>query len=198
MTNVVTLLPMEDPDQPRLGARIRLYSRGLAVVLTALALLLAVAAGGVMLAMLVYRGEGVRIGATGMWLGVGQGPAGYIAFASLPLHHRLIYVLVGIIRTAPGVLILLNLAGLFRLYGQGQVFGRDNALRLRAVGAWLVADAALPLLVHLILSATGYEIDRSWAHLASLQALVIGAMVLIIAEVMKVGRDIEEERSQYV
>lgn len=198
MSNVVPLPSREPADPPLLGNRIRFCSRGLALILTGFALVLALAASAVMLAMLLYRGDGVQIGATGMWLGTGQGPAGYLAFASLPLHHRIIYVGVGIVRTAPGVIILLNLAALFRLYGGGRVFARDNALRLRAVGLWLVIDAILPFLVHVVLSATGYEIDRNWMHLASLQELVIGAMVFVIAEVMRAGREIEDERSQYV
>ncbi|WP_199554845.1 DUF2975 domain-containing protein [Sandaracinobacteroides hominis] len=201
ISNVVHLSPppLAQPEsRPQLKGPMRVASRVLANVLLVSAALFALAVLGVLVAMVFYRGDGLQIGATGMWLGTGQGPPGYQAFGSLPLHHRLIYVLVGLVRYTPALLILLNLSALFRLYAQGSVFGRSNAMHLRAVGLWLVVDAVLPFVVHLLLSATGYEIDRNWMHIASLQKLFAGAMLFVIAEVMKVGSEIEEERSQFV
>jgi len=52
--------------------------------------------------------------------------------------------------------------------------------------------------IHLALSATGYEIDRNWAHMVSLQELVLGGVVFVVAGVMQVGREIEEDREGFV
>lgn len=188
----------EDENGPQLRGGIRTAGRLLGSVLTGSGIAFAAAATAVLVAMMVYPGNGLQIGATGMWIGFGEGPVDYVPFGTLPLHHRVIYVIVGIIRTTPGVLILLNLGALFRLYGRGQVFGRANALYLRAVGLWLIVDAVLPFAMHVILSTTGYEIDRNWMHLTSLQELFAGAIMSVMAEVMKVGSEIENERSQFV
>jgi hypothetical protein len=56
----------------------------------------------------------------------------------------------------------------------------------------------LPFLVHLILSATGYEIDGLWAHMVSLQELVLGSVVFVIALVMQAGHEIEQDREGFV
>jgi hypothetical protein len=46
--------------------------------------------------------------------------------------------------------------------------------------------------------ATGYEIDKNWAHMASVQAFVLGLLVFVIGQVMQVGREIEEDREAFV
>ena len=204
MHNMSNIIPFSSQpaaqveSSPQLRGRIRTVSRLMSKALMLSALLFAAAVIAVLVAMLAYRGNGLQIGASGMWIGAGQGPPDYVAFGSLPLIHRIIYVIVGIVRYTPAVLILLNLAALFRLYGQGIVFGRANAVYLRTVGLLLVLDAVLPFLVHIVLSSTGYEIDRNWMHIESLQKLFAGAMLVVIAEVMKVGGEIEEERRQFV
>jgi hypothetical protein len=201
MSNVLSLMSAAGraPDPgPQLRRRVRLLSRGLALLLTALAaLMLAVTVGG-LLAALFYSGPGLRIGSSGAWIGEGIGPAGYVAFGSLPLFHRIVYGLVWVVRSTPAVAILWSLRALFRLYAKGVVFERANAALIRGVGLWLVVDALLPFLCHLLLSATGLEIDKAWLHFASFQELVLGALVFVIAEVMQVGQQIDEDRSQFV
>ena len=91
-----------------------------------------------------------------------------------------------------------SLRSLFRLYSQGKVFGLPNARLIQLMGVCLVADAAAPFLCHLVLSATGYEIDKMWAHMASVQELILGAVVFVIALVMKAGHEIEEDREGFV
>ena len=62
------------------------------------------------------------------------------------------------------------LRALFRLYGAGRgVQPRATRRLIQLMGIWLIADAAAPLLCHLALSATGYEIDKVWAHMAAVQ-----------------------------
>jgi hypothetical protein len=200
MSNVFPLArpAAEHEIDPGLQRRVRLYSQalswlfaGLAIVCTAL-LLAAIAA------MLFYPGPLLRIGPTGMEIGGAHGSPGFVSVGSLPLVQRLIYVVVGVVRNAPKVAILATLWALFRLYGQGAVFTQANALRIRDVGLLLVIDAVLPFACHLVLSATGWEIDHRWAHLGSFQELVLGALVFVIAGVMRVAGQIDEERRAFV
>jgi hypothetical protein len=150
------------------------------------------------LAILFYRGDHLQIGPASAWIGTPPSPAGFVPFAGLPLAQKLAYALVAAVRAAPSVLLFRSLRGLFLLYERGQVFGRDNAAHIRWAGVWLIADALAPFACHLFLSLTGLEIDRGWAHVLSLQELVLGGVVLVIAQVMQLGREIEEERGQFV
>ena len=189
----------EPTPAPGLHRGVRGFSRALAWSFTAAAVLLAALLTAALLAMFLYRGGVLGLGAQGGLISFnGRLPAGYTPLGALPLANKLVYLLVGVVREAPKVAILLCQAALFRLYSQGVVFDRANARHLRDTGLWLVVDGVAPLLCHLALAATGYEIDRRWAHLGSLQEMVLGALLFVIAEVMKVGREIEEERSQFV
>jgi hypothetical protein len=176
--------------------RVRLGSRGLAWLFTGLLSLSCVILFAALVTMVFYKGELVRIGPDNCY--IGSGPPNSVAFGSLPLPHRLIYCLVGIVRATPIIMLFWSLRGLFGLYARGMVFSSENGKSFSRIGGWLCAYAASPFVCHLALSATGYEIDKNWAHMASVQALVLGLLVLVIGQVMQVGREIEEDREAFV
>ena len=114
------------------------------------------------------------------------------------MREKLTHLPIAIVREGPKLAILLNQAALFRLYAQGAVFQPANARRLRDTGAWLVADALSPLLCHLAPAAAGLEVDHRWAHLGSMQEAVLGVLLFVIAAVMTLGREIEDDRGESV
>jgi hypothetical protein len=187
-----TLLAIETPAQ----RRVRLGSRALAWLFTGLLALSSAILITALITMIFYKGELVRIGPDNCY--IGEGPANSVAFGSLPLHHRLIYCLVGVVRAMPIIMLFWSLRSLFSLYAEGQVFSRQNGRAFSRIGGWLCAYALSPFVCHLALSATGYEIDKNWAHVASVQAFVLGLLVLVIGQVMQVGREIEEDREAFV
>jgi hypothetical protein len=176
--------------------RVRLGSRALAWLFTGLLALSTAILVGALVTMLFYKGELVRIGPDNCY--IGEGPPNSVAFGSLPLPHRLIYGLVGIVRATPIIMLFWSVRALFRLYARGEVFSPENGRSFSRIGGWLCAYALAPFICHLFLSATGYEIDRNWAHMASLQAFVLGLLVFVIGQVMQVGREIEEDREAFV
>jgi len=176
--------------------RVRLGSRALAWLFTGLLGVSVAILVAALLAMLFYRGELLRIGPDNCY--IGEGPPNSVAFGSLPLVHRLVYCGVGIVRATPIIMLFWSLRDLFRLYAGGKVFAPANAAQFRRIGIWLCAYALSPFACHLVLDATGYEIDRNWAHMASVQAFVLGLLVFVIGEVMRVGREIEEDREAFV
>lgn len=176
--------------------RVRLGSRALAWLFTGLLSLSVAILVAALAAMLFYKGELLRIGPDNCY--IGEGPPNSVAFGSLPLVHRLVYCLVGVVRATPIIMLFWSLRGLFRLYAGGKVFAPANAAQFRRIGVWLCAYAVSPFACHLFLAATGYEIDRNWAHMASVQAFVLGLLVFVIGEVMRVGREIEEDREAFV
>jgi len=199
MTTVVKLkLRAETLPAPETPAqrRVRLGSRALAWLFTGLLALSSAILLTALVTMIFYKGELVRIGPDNCY--IGEGPPNSVAFGSLPLPHRLVYCLVGIVRATPIIMLFWSLRSLFGLYAKGQVFSRPNGQAFSRIGGWLCAYALSPFVCHLALSATGYEIDKNWAHMASLQAFVLGLLVFVIGQVMQVGREIEEDREAFV
>ncbi|MFC3711163.1 DUF2975 domain-containing protein [Sphingoaurantiacus capsulatus] len=201
---MATVLQFELPPEPTLtprpesaaARRVRLGSRGLAHLFTALFTAFALIMVAGLAAMLFYKGELLRMGPSGSY--IGGGPADTVAFGSLPLDQRLVYMLVGLVRYVPVLMLFWHLRALFGGYAKGQVFTRDAGVTLGRVGVWLCAYALTPFLCHLFLDATGYELDEQWLHLASVQAFVLGLLVFVIGQVMQVGHEIHEEREGFV
>ena len=201
MSNVFALFPVRREPRlaPILSARVRLFSRVLSLGFLTLALLFAVLVGSVIAAMFLFHGGMVGLGPQGGWLDTaGHMPRGYTALGHLPFREKLAYLLIAVVREGPKLAILLNQAALFRLYSEGAVFQPANARRLRDTGVWLLADGVAPLLCHLGLAATGLEVDRRWIHLGSVQEAVVGLLLFIIAAVMTLGREIENDARGFV
>ena len=78
------------------------------------------------------------------------------------------------------------------------VFARENACHIKWIGVGLAIHAVAPFAGVQFLRALHLVIDHQWMHGSSLQELVLGAIVYAIAQVMQVGREIEEDRSQFV
>lgn len=197
MTAVVQFpTPIVPPEPPPQHDRLRLASRALSWLFTGLLVVISLIAAVLIIGVVVYSGDDYRIGSNAVWIGSGSPDS--VAFHSLSLPHRLAYGLVGAVRIAPSLMILWHLRALFELYGRGEVFGRGNSRNIGRIGLWLCVYAVTPFLCHLFLQATGYEIDRNWLHLSSFQALILGLLVFVIARVMQVGHEIEEDRKAFI
>ncbi|HEX2815553.1 MAG TPA: DUF2975 domain-containing protein [Phenylobacterium sp.] len=198
MASVVDIAPPRPAPMPSFR-KIRTASRAFEALFTALFvffILLAVLSLGM---LLFYQGEVISFGPRGgMITTSGHPPPDFTPLGDWRVDQRLAYVPDVIVRAIPSIYLFWCLRSLFRLYGQGQVFTARNATLIKAMGVCLIADAALPFLCHLVLSATGYEIDKAWAHMAAVQELVLGAVVFVIALVMQAGREIEEDREGFV
>lgn len=180
--------------------RIRLASRLLGWLFTglfALDLLLVTLVGAAFL--VPFTGQHLGIGPTGVLINGGANlHAPYVPVSALPLVQRLAHIPVGVINFAPPLLIFWNLRRLFGLYARGVVFSPENAGCIRWIGACLAANAVAPFLGVCFLRALHLVIDQAWMHAYSLQELILGGVVYVIAMVMQVGHEIEEDRSQFV
>ena len=196
MSNVFALFPIrrEPRPPPSLSARVRLFSRVVSWGFQTLAVLFAALVGSVIAATVLLPGGMIGLGPQGGWLDIaGHMPRGYTALGDLPSKEKLAYLLIAVVREGPKLAILFNQAALFRLYSEGAVFQPANARRLRDTGAWLLADGVAPLICHVALAATGLEVDRRWVHLGSVQEAVVGLLLFVIAAVMTLGREIEDD-----
>jgi hypothetical protein len=197
MAAVVHLSPPPATSVPSVR-KIRAASRGFELLFGLLFL------GSIALAvfslwvLFFYQGTFIAIGPRGGVMGPGPLPPDFIPFSHWRLDQKLPYIPVVIVRALPSIGLFWCLRALFRLYGQGEVFTARNAALIRAMGLCLIADGLAPFACHLALSATGYEIDKAWAHMASVQELVLGAVVIVIAQVMQAGHEIEQDREGFV
>lgn len=199
MASVVDLAP-----PPRVGPtpsyrKVRAASRGLEILFAALLIFFIVLMFVSLWILLFYQGTHIAIGPRGGLISFdGRLPPDFIPFRDWRLDQKLAYVPVVVVRAIPSLVLFWQLRQLFRLYGQGVVFAARNAALIKAMGVCLIADAVAPFACHVVLSATGYEIDKMWAHQRAVQELVLGAVVFVIALVMQAGREIEEDREGFV
>jgi len=199
MGNVVALGPQATDDgQPprhrRLQARSRMLAHAVTVLLGGVLLF-----SGAIMALGALSHEALSMGPDATYLGdPPPGLPGVVPFGSLPLPTRMAYAATLILDTAPVLFALVNLRGLLRLYAAGVVFAAENGLRIKRVALGLVAYAVAPFLGHELVALAGYGVDVAWFHASGVQALVLGAVLFVIAQVMEVGRDIEQDRDGFV
>jgi hypothetical protein len=207
MSQAVVIDFATEPPQPATPLRrMRLVSRGLEILFLVLAVATALLAGALIFDFIIpYAGDHVAMGPAGGLVRWAPRlthpiplPPHYIAVSDLPVVQRLAHVPVGLLHAVPIVLLFWSLRRLFGLYAKGVVFAPDNARSLKHVGAALIVIAIAPWLGHTVLDSLHLAIDKAWMHGSSLQELVLGVIVYVIAQVMQLGRELEEERSQFV
>jgi hypothetical protein len=179
--------------------KIRAASRGFEILFTVLLTFFVALMLFSLWVLLFYQGTQIAIGPRGGLISFdGRLPPDFIPFRDWRLDQKLAYVPTVIVRALPSLGLFWRLRALFRLYGQAVVFSERNAALIKAMGVCLIADAVAPFACHVVLSATGYEIDKMWAHQRAVQELVLGAVVFVIAMVMQAGREIEEDREGFI
>lgn len=197
MASIVDIAPPRPAATPSFR-KIRAASRGFEVLFAILfAAFIALAIFSLWI-LFFYQGTMIAVGPRGGIITTDPLPPDFVPFYTWRFDQRLVYAVDVIVRAIPTIYLFGALRSLFRLYGQGEVFTDRTARLIQAMGVCLIADAALPFLCHLVLSATGYEIDKLWAHMAAVQELVLGAVVFVVALVMQAGREIEEDREGFI
>jgi hypothetical protein len=197
MADVIELSPVRPAPTPSFR-KLRTASRVLEWLFTAVLVFCAAVGLLGLWILFFYQGEHFAIGPRGGIYTTGALPPDFVPFHNWRLDQRLAYTPVVLVRTAPLIGLFWSLRQLFRLYGLGQVFTPRNAALIKWMGVFLIAHAAAPFLCHLALSATGYEIDRMWAHMVSLDEVLLGSVVFVIALVMQAGHEIEQDREGFV
>jgi len=201
MGMLLTLLPaLGEIDRP-IHRRIQARSRILAALFTGLLWLVTAIAALFVLAALFYTGHNVLVSAGGIDIILGGAPtvpANAVSLGQMATRLRLGGVFALVVQFGPAILVLANLRGLFRLYAAGTVFARENAHYVKHMGLWLLAYAVAPFLSVQLLILIDCAVDRAWFHVVEIQALVLGGILLVIAQVMEAGREIEQDRDGFV
>lgn len=202
MGSLLSMMPMlvagtaERPVHNRIRTRSRLFAALFTGLLGLSVLMLIVMVGFA----LFYRGTHVWADASGLWIGNPPKvvPSDFVGFGTLAWRFRLGGVFALVAQFTPAIMVLANLRGLFRLYAAGTVFARENATHIKHIGLWLLAYAVAPFVSVELLAAIDCVIDRAWFHMVEVQAFVLGGILLVIAQVMEAGREIELDRNGFV
>lgn len=153
------------------------------------------------LAVLFYGGDRLQIRPGGMQIyveaTVPPPPPGWTTVGVIPLVRKVALATSATLMIGPALAILWQLRRLFRLYGAGVILEARNARIIGLIAGWLVAYAVAPALGHLVVEAAGFD-DEGWLRLDSLQALVLGLVLFVIARVMRWGADVADDASRFV
>ena len=200
MTNVSALPADQTAAQPgRARYRgIRRLSRTLGAFFTIL-LALAVLVPCALIAIAATTPAHMGFNASGGWLDFSgrPPPAGYVLVSQMPLVTRLAGVADLVLAAVPQLFILWHLRALFRLYARGSVFARENAHQIKRIGLWLILYLPLKFAANMIFQAAGGA-DHNWLQATGIYSLCLGVIVMLIAQVMELGHEIEKEHGEFV
>lgn len=199
MDSVVTLFAAGTPADSPARRRIRRMSlpfESLFAVLTGLVV------AGVLTVLIV----GVLPGPASIWIGADNTwlvwasdtpPPDTMPFSALPGPTRLAGggAFLGIAGSLGAGFWFLR--ALFGAYRRGDVFGAAPQGHMKSAAIALIVFALAPGLLQPLLRLAGSP-DRAWFHGHSLAALMVGGVLIVLARVMALGREVERETREFV
>jgi hypothetical protein len=198
MADVERLYAEASAEPPSLR-RIRYLSLPFEIVFLVLATLVTLVYAGTVLAALFYTGEHFRLTENGptLYLGSDTFAPNSIKISDAPLNSRLLgFVPLTVIQGAL-IAAFYCLHKLFAAYRQGLVFTELAIGWMRRAGVALIVFAVAPGLFQPLVRAAGLR-DEAWLHGHTIAALLIGAALFVLASVIALGRQIEEEAKGYI
>ncbi|MEL7453743.1 MAG: hypothetical protein AAGJ50_10275, partial [Pseudomonadota bacterium] len=124
-------------------------------------------------------------------------PPDGVVVQSLPLVTQLAGLMCGSLIYGALIFALWSLRGLFSCYRKGEVFGTHPIRLMRRAGVLLVLFAAMPGLLQPALRALGSP-DRNWFHSETLPILLTGAGLLVFANIIALGTELQRENQEFV
>lgn len=201
MGNVIGLPPVVVRAESENPARrqIQLRSRVFAILFTA-ALALAIAFTLLLCGtVLFYDGPLLAFGPGGVWIAPTSGEAAnLLPLTAFTFTQRLVGAFALLLLSCPAIFIFFHLRALFQLYAKGVVFAQQNASHIKSIGTGLIAFSIAPFIANRMIRLAGVTLDPVWFHIDEVQAMVLGALLFVIAGVMQLGCEIEEERNGFV
>ncbi len=119
------------------------------------------------------------------------------AFLALPLWKQVAVVVPGFLTWAPILAAFWSLRSLFDQYSSGGFFTKQSCLIIRRFGLLIILAEVIAMagrgFLHLI-DASVLPTNLGGA----IVLMAVGALICLMAQVMHVGREIEDDRSQFV
>lgn len=124
-------------------------------------------------------------------------PAGFVAISRYAIWQSTLAAGLLTLRLIPGLVILSNLTGLFRLYARHLIFTADNEVLMRRIAWALIAYAVVPLVTHATLYFAGMSPVAVKLELRQLDAAVLGTLLFAFVNVVAFGSEIERDRAGF-
>jgi len=191
------------PDEKALR-QIRRLSRPLLILLSvALGLLILVQIPQIVALLFFFHGNGtwhaaVSSSASGINLSIFARPdhSPDVMVELLSFGQRSVLALLGALCAVCGGMAIFHLRQLFALYCRGDVFTEDNIRHIKRFGLWLaVAGVVVNGAGRVFFVVTGQH-AHGIANAA--MAVICGGMIYVVAWVMDLGRQADEERKGFI
>ena len=153
-------------------------------------------------AILVFHGGGawhasVGSSAAGIGLSVwGKDQPPGVALDSLSFGQRSALALLAALCATCAGLALLHLRQLFALYSKGVVFDEGNIRHIKRFGLWLAVAAIMINVADRLFPVITGQPSHGFANAA--MGLVYGGMTYVVARVMELARQADQERREFV
>jgi len=179
--------------------RIRRLSLPFEIIFLALAAAVACVYAATLVAGLFYTGEQFRLTEAGptLYLGDDAFAPGSVKISDVPLASRLIGFLPLTIIQGALIAALFCLHKLFADYRRGIVFAESPVRWMRRAGGLLILFALAPGLFQPLVRAAGL-MDRNWLHGHTIAALLIGGALFVLASVIRLGLELENDNEGYI
>lgn len=200
--------PSDEAASPQALARIRALSRPIAVLLSIALGLIFLVQGGEILAVLFAFHPGDRWQANVGFHEIGfdltgypaahpqAPPPGSVSLQTLGLAQRAAVAALAVACAGGYAVALYNLRQLFALYSRGVIFSAANVSRMKWFALWLVIAA-----VAINVSGRLFELmARPAVHPTAnvVMAMFYGGMIYVIARVMELACQADQERGEFV
>ncbi|MDR7037190.1 hypothetical protein J2X36_001934 [Methylobacterium sp. BE186] len=201
MSNVVALPPVPKPPEPGSGQHpsLRILACRVGYLIHGLLAAGSVLFGAILVLGLVFDGALLWLAPDAAYLGLRpDGVDGLVSFGSLPWPTRLAYAASFILSKGPILLVLAEMRRWLSNLAAGLAFAPSDARRLRRMALWLAAYSGGPLLGHALVRIAGNGVDLAWFQGALIPALVLAAVLVVVAELLRVGHAVEQDRNGFV
>lgn len=183
--------------------RVRRLSRPFMILLSiALGLVVLVQVPEILAILFLFHGGGalhaaVGASADGIGLSVwGEDQPPGVALDQLSFGQRSALALLAALCATGGGLALFHLRQLFALYSRGEVFSADNIRHIKRFGLWLALAAIMVNIAGRLFPMITGEPSHGFANAA--MAVIFGGMTWVVARVMELGREADQERREFV
>ncbi|MCK2053404.1 DUF2975 domain-containing protein [Methylobacterium sp. 37f] len=144
----------------------------------------------------------------GSWLWLAPGAAfigarpadvvGVVPFEGLPWPTRWAYGANFTLTQMPVAAVLFDLHALLRQLAVGTVFAAGQVLRLRRMAICLLAYAVAPIGGQALIRLAGGGVDLAWFRTSSMHALLLAVLLIVLAELIRAGQAIQDDRDGFV
>ncbi len=119
-----------------------------------------------------------------------------VALESLSFGQRSALALLAALCATGSGLALFHLRQLFALYSRGEVFSRGNVSHIKGFGLWLALAALMINVADRLFPMITGEPSHGFAN--AVMGVVYGGMIWVIARVMELGRQADQERREFI